>query len=58
MNLLGNARYSPHSLVTLLRLEATQGGNLETLKMKMKPSTDVRTITGVNIYTKLGGKLE
>jgi hypothetical protein len=39
-------------------LEAAQEGNFETLKMKMKPSTNVRTINGVNNYTKLGGKLE
>jgi hypothetical protein len=39
-------------------LEAAQGGNLETLKIKMKPSTNVRMINGVNNYTKLGGKLE
>jgi hypothetical protein len=39
-------------------LEATQGGNLEILKTKMKPSTTVRTINGVNDYAKLGGKLE
>jgi hypothetical protein len=56
MNLLGNARYSPHSLLTLARLEATQGSNLETLKMKT--STNVRIINEVNNYTKLGGKLE
>jgi hypothetical protein len=58
MNLLGNARYSPHSLVTLARLEATQGDNLETLKTKMKPSTNISTISGVSNYIKLGGKLE
>jgi hypothetical protein len=39
-------------------LEATQGGNLETLKMKMKPSINVKTINEVNDNTKLGGKLE
>jgi hypothetical protein len=39
-------------------LEATQGGNLETLKMKMKPPINVRTINEVNNYVKLGGKLE
>jgi hypothetical protein len=39
-------------------LEATQGGNLETLEMKMKPSTNVGTISGVSDYAKLGGKLE
>jgi hypothetical protein len=39
-------------------LEATQGGNLETLKMKMKLYINVRTISGVNDYAKLGGKLE
>jgi hypothetical protein len=41
-------------------LEAAQGGNLETLKMKMKmrPSTIVKTINGVRNYIKLGGKLE
>jgi hypothetical protein len=39
-------------------LEAAQGGNLETLKMKMKLSTNVRTINGVKNYTKLGEKLE
>jgi hypothetical protein len=32
--------------------------NLETLKMKMKPSTNVRIINEVNDYVKLGGKLE
>jgi hypothetical protein len=37
-------------------LEATQGDNLETLKIKMKPSTNIRTINGVNNYTKLGWK--
>jgi hypothetical protein len=58
MNLLGNARYSPHSLVTLLRLKATQGGNLKTLKMKMKHSTNIMIISGVDSYAKLGGKLE
>jgi hypothetical protein len=39
-------------------LEATQGGNLKTLKMKMKPSINVRILNGVNDYVKLGGKLE
>jgi hypothetical protein len=39
-------------------LEATQRGNLVTLKMKMKPFTNVRTINEVNDYAKLGGKLE
>jgi hypothetical protein len=39
-------------------LEATQGGNLETLKMKMKTPTNVRIINEVNDYAKLGGKLE
>jgi hypothetical protein len=39
-------------------MEATQGGNLEILKMKMKPSTSVGTIIRVNNYTKLGEKLE
>jgi hypothetical protein len=39
-------------------LEATQGDNLETLKMKMKPSINVRTINEVNDYAKLAGKLE
>jgi hypothetical protein len=39
-------------------LEATQGGNLKTLKMKMKPSINVRTFNEVNDYAKLGGKLE
>jgi hypothetical protein len=39
-------------------LEATQGGNLEALKMKMKPSTTVRTINGINDYAKVVGKLE
>jgi hypothetical protein len=39
-------------------LEATSGGNLETLKMKMKTSTNVRIIKEVNDYDKLGGKLE
>jgi hypothetical protein len=39
-------------------MEATQGGELEILKTKMKPSTNVRTINGVNNYIKLGGKLE
>jgi hypothetical protein len=39
-------------------LEATQGGNLKTRKMKMKPYINVRTINGVNYYDKLGGKLE
>jgi hypothetical protein len=39
-------------------LEATQGGNLETPKMKMKPSTNDRIISGVINYIKLGGKLE
>jgi hypothetical protein len=39
-------------------LEATQGDDLETLKMKMKPSTNVRTIKGVNDHIRLGGKLE
>jgi hypothetical protein len=34
------------------------GGNLETLKMKMKTSTNVRFISEVNNYVKLGGKLE
>jgi hypothetical protein len=42
----------------LLRLEAKQEGNLKTLKMKMKPSINVRTINGVNDYAKNGGKLE
>jgi hypothetical protein len=37
---------------------ATQGGNLETLKMKMKTSTNVRFINKVNNYVKPGGKLE
>jgi hypothetical protein len=55
MNLLGNARYSPHSLLTL-GLEATQGGNLDTLKMKL--STNIGVVNGVNNYTKLGEKLE
>jgi hypothetical protein len=40
MNLLGNARYSPHSINLLLRLKATQGGNFETLEMKMNSSTN------------------
>jgi hypothetical protein len=39
-------------------LEATQGGNLETLKMKMKPYINVGTINGVNDNAKLVGKLE
>jgi hypothetical protein len=39
-------------------LEATQEGNLKTLKMKMKPSINVRSVNGVNDYAKLGGKLE
>jgi hypothetical protein len=39
-------------------LEATQGGNLKTLKMKMKPSINVETINGVNDNAKLAGKLE
>jgi hypothetical protein len=39
-------------------LEATQGGNLEIVKMKMKLSTNVRVVSGVNNYFKLGGKLE
>jgi hypothetical protein len=39
-------------------LEATKGGNLKTLKMKMKPSNNVRTINEANDYAKLGGKLE
>jgi hypothetical protein len=41
-------------------LEATQGDNLETLKMKMKmkPSANVRAVSGVNNYINLGGKLE
>jgi hypothetical protein len=44
----------------LLRLEATQGSNLETLKMKMKmkPSINETTISGINDYIKPGGKLE
>jgi hypothetical protein len=39
-------------------LEATQGSNLETLKMKMKPSINARISNEVNDYVKLGGKLE
>jgi hypothetical protein len=39
-------------------LEATQGNNLETLKMKMKPPINVRIINEVNDYAKLAGKLE
>jgi hypothetical protein len=39
-------------------LKATQGGNLKARKMKMKPSTNVKTINEVNDYAKLGGKLE
>jgi hypothetical protein len=39
-------------------LEATQGGNLKTLMMKMKPYINVRTFNGVNDYAKLAGKLE
>jgi hypothetical protein len=42
----------------MLRLEATQGGNLKTLKKKMKPSTNVRISTEVKDFIKLGGKLE
>jgi hypothetical protein len=41
--------HQPHSL---LRLEATQGGNLKVLKMKTKHSINVRIINGVNFYTK------
>jgi hypothetical protein len=61
MNLLGNARYSPTLSNPLLRLETNQGGNLETLKMKIKSSTNDKTINGingVNNYTKHNGKLE
>jgi hypothetical protein len=39
-------------------LKANQGDNLKTLKMKMKQSTNVRIIGGVDKYVKLGGKLE
>jgi hypothetical protein len=39
-------------------LEAVQGGNLETLKMKMKPDINEETINGVNDNAKLAGKLE
>jgi hypothetical protein len=39
-------------------LEATLGGNLETLKKKMIPSTKVRISNDVNDYVKLGGKLK
>jgi hypothetical protein len=38
-------------------LEATQGDNLETLKMKMKLSANVRAVSGGNDYAKLDGKL-
>jgi hypothetical protein len=58
MNLLGNAHYSPHSLVTLAWIEGTQEGNLKIINMKMKHSTNVRIISGVGSYAKLGGKLE
>jgi hypothetical protein len=39
-------------------LEATPGGNLKTLKMKMKPHVNARIINEVNDYAKLGEKLE
>jgi hypothetical protein len=39
-------------------LEATQGSNLETLKMEMRPSINVRIINEVNDYARLAGKLE
>jgi hypothetical protein len=42
----------------LLRWKAIQGGNLKTLKVKMKQSTNVRIISGLDNYAKLGGKLE
>jgi hypothetical protein len=42
----------------LLRLKATPGGNLKALKMKMKNSTNVRIISRIDNYAKLGGKLE
>jgi hypothetical protein len=39
-------------------LKAIQGGNLKTLKMKMKYSTNAMIISGVNSYAKLGGNPE
>jgi hypothetical protein len=42
----------------LLRLEAAQGGNLEIVKMKMKPYINDETINGVNNNAKLAGILE
>jgi hypothetical protein len=42
----------------LLMVEATQGGILETLKMKIKSSISDRTINGVNNYIKHDGNLE
>jgi hypothetical protein len=39
-------------------MEATQGGNLKTLKMKMKHSTNVMIISGAYNCMKLGEKLE
>jgi hypothetical protein len=39
-------------------MEGNSRRQLKTLKMKMKHSTNVRIISGVVIYAKLGGKLE
>jgi hypothetical protein len=58
MNLLGNARYSPHSLLTFAYIGGNSRRQSQDTKDEDEASLNVRTINEVNDYAKLGGKLE